>query len=267
MAGREGSVMSERFTGRVAIVTGGVSGIGAKITERLVAEGAKVVAVDINKQLVDAASDTFGSGVVGHVADVTDEAQFAAVVERAVTEFGTLDAVFNVAGGARSGSLLDISFEDWDFTVRLNLYSAFLGTRLGARQFLAEGKRGTIVNIASLNSQVPMFLGVGYTASKAGVAMLGQQAALELGEKGIRVNTVSPGLVATPLTAGLLEVPGVEDAYMERIPLQRAAQPEEIAAAALFLASDDASYITGQNLVVDAGWSTTGYPDLRRFLG
>ena len=258
--------MSERFVNRVAIVTGGVSGIGAKITERLLSEGASVVVADVNEELIAAASDTFGAKVLGRRTDVTDEADFEGLIADTVERFGTLDTVFNVAGGSRVGTLTDISFADWDFTVRLNLYSAFNGTRLAARQFIAEGKAGSIVNIASLNSLVPMHFGVGYTASMAGVVMLTKQAALELGEHGIRVNAVSPGLVATPMTAGLTSVPGVQEAYNERIPLGRAAQPEELASAAVFLASDDASYISGDNLVVDGAWSTSGYPDLRRFL-
>lgn len=259
--------MSERFQGKVAIVTGGVSGIGAKITERLLAEGAKVVAVDINDGLVAKVPETFGEGAIGQVADVTSEEAFQAVVDRAVEEFGTLDLMFNVAGGSKSGALTDISFEDFDFTVRLNLYSAFIGTRLAARRFIAEGKPGAIVNIASLNSLVPMHFGVGYTTSKAAAVMLTKQAALELGDKGIRVNAVSPGLVATPLTAGMMGLPGAEESFMERIPAGRPAQPEEIAAAALFLASDDASYVNGDNLVVDGAWATTGYPDLRKLFG
>lgn len=256
-----------RFAGKVAVVTGGVSGIGAKITERLVAEGASVVVADINAELIAGARETFGDRVHGRRTDVTDEADFAALIAETVDRFGTLDTLFNVAGGSRPGKLTDISFEDWDFTVRLNLYSAFNGTRLAARQFLAEGKAGSIVNIASLNSLVPMHFGVGYTAAKAGAVMLTKQAALELGEHGIRVNAVSPGLVATPLTKSLTDIPGVQAAYDERIPLRRAAEPEEIAAAALFLASDDASYISGDNLVVDGAWQTTGYPDLRPFMG
>lgn len=255
-----------RFAGKVAIVTGGVSGIGATITQRLIAEGASVVVADINAELIASAAETFGERVWGRRTDVTDEADFSALVAETVERFGTLDALFNVAGGSRAGTITDISFEDWDFTVRLNLYSAFNGTRLAARQFLAEGKAGAIVNIASLNSLVPMHFGVGYTAAKAGAVMLTKQAALELGEHGIRVNAVSPGLVATPLTKSLTDIPGVQAAYDERIPLRRAAAPEEIAAAALFLASDDASYISGDNLVVDGAWQTTGYPDLRPFM-
>lgn len=258
--------MSDRFAGKVALVTGGLSGIGAKVVERLVSEGAKVTIVDINAKLMADIPATYGANVFGHVADITREESFQEAIAATVERFGTLDLLFNVAGGSRPGGLLDISYDDWDFTVRLNLYSAFIGTRLAARQFLAEGKKGAIVNVSSLNAHVPMFFGVGYTAAKAGSVMLTKQAALELGEHGIRVNSISPGLVSTPLTSGLRDVPGVSEAYYERIPFRRAAEPEEIAAAALFLASDDASYVSGADLIVDGAWSTTGYPDLRPFL-
>lgn len=258
--------MTNRFENKVAVVTGGVSGIGAKVAERFIAEGGKAVIADINAELIGEVGGTLGPNARGIQTDVTNEEQFQAAIDLAVSEFGTLDAVFNIAGGSRAGTLLDISYEDWDFTVRLNLYSAFLGTRLAARQFIAENKPGAIVNVASLNSIVPMHFGVGYTASKAGAEMLSRQAALELTDRGIRINTVSPGLVETPLTNQLTSVPAILQSYMERIPIGRMAQPEEIAAAVLFLASDDASYISGNNLVVDGAWNTTGYPDLRPFL-
>lgn len=259
--------MSDRFEQKVAVVTGGVSGIGAQITTRLVSEGARVVAVDISEEAVAAATETFGESVVGHLADVTDETSYEAAIERAVSEFGQLDLLFNVAGGSKAAPLTEMTYADWDFTIRLNLYSVFLGTQLAARKFLASGRPGAIVNIASLNSLVPLRFGAGYSASKAAAVMLTKQAALELAEYGIRVNAVSPGLVATPLTASLTATPAVLDAFLERIPMNRAAMPEEVAAAALFLASDDASYISGENLVVDGGWATSGYPDLRKFLG
>ncbi|MBT2486505.1 MULTISPECIES: SDR family NAD(P)-dependent oxidoreductase [unclassified Microbacterium] len=259
--------MSERFADKVAVVTGGVSGIGAQITSRLVAEGARVVAVDINSDAVAAATTTFGESVIGHRADVTDEASFEAAIERAVDEYGTLDLLFNVAGGSKAAPLTTMTYADWDFTIRLNLHSVFLGTQLIARKLLQLGKPGAIVNVASLNSLVPLQFGAGYSASKAAAVMLTKQAALELAEHGIRVNAISPGLVDTPLTAAMMQSPVVLDAFLGRIPMNRAARPEEVAAAALFLASDDASYITGDNLVVDGGWATSGYPDLRKFVG
>lgn len=255
------------FQNSVAVVTGGVSGIGAAITRRLVDRGAKVFVADINADAVAAASATFGENVAGLRTDVTDEASMEALFAAAVERFGSIDAVYNVAGGSKPGRVVDMDLATWDFNIKLNLYGAFLGTKLGAAHFLAEGKPGAIVNIASLNSQVPMHFGAGYSAAKAGVVMLTKNAALELGEQGIRVNAVSPGLVATPLTGGLLAAPGVMESYLERIPAKRPADPDEIAGVALFLASKDASYVNGENIVVDGAWATTGYPDLRPFMG
>lgn len=255
------------FESNVAVVTGGVSGIGAAITRRLVDRGAKVFVADINADAVAAASDTFGENVAGLRTDVTDEASMEALFAGAVERFGSVDAVYNVAGGSKPGRVVDMDLATWDFNIKLNLYGAFLGTKLGAAHFLAEGKAGAIVNIASLNSQVPMHFGAGYSAAKAGVVMLTKNAALELGEQGIRVNAISPGLVTTPLTGGLLAAPGVMESYLERIPAKRPADPDEIAGVALFLASKDASYVNGENIVVDGAWATTGYPDLRPFMG
>lgn len=256
-----------RFDSTVAVVTGGVSGIGAAITRRLVDEGAKVFVADINQEAIDAAPATFGENVAGLRTDVTDEEAMEALFAAAVERFGTVDAVFNVAGGSRPGRVVDMDLAAWDFNIRLNLYGAFLGTKLGAKQFLAEGKTGSIVNIASLNSQVPMHFGSGYSTAKAGVVMFSRNAALELAGDGIRVNAVSPGLVSTPLTGGLTAMPGVSEAFLDRIPQGRPAEPEEIASVALFLASSDAAYVNGENIVVDGAWNTSGYPDLRPFLG
>lgn len=195
--------------------------------------------------------------------DVTDPARFAALLDRTEETFGAIDLMFNVAGGGRPGTILDLSPEDWRFCIDLNMTSVFLGTGLAARSFVRHGKRGAIVNVASINATVPLPGGLGYAAGKAGAAMISRQAALELGEHGIRVNTVSPGLTNTPLTSALLDSPAVRGAFLERIQLGRPAEPEEIARAALFLASEEASYISGTDLVVDGAWLTTGYPDLR----
>jgi NAD(P)-dependent dehydrogenase (short-subunit alcohol dehydrogenase family) len=153
--------------------------------------------------------------------------------------------------------------EDWDFTVDLCLKGVFLALKHEARQLIGQGTGGAIVNIASLNSRLPMVFGAAYSSAKAGVVMLGQSGALELAEHGIRVTTVSPGLTATPLVAPMTSLPEVNAAFMDRIPLKRAASPEDIAATALFLASDEAAYVTGINVFVDGGWEQSGYPDLR----
>jgi NAD(P)-dependent dehydrogenase (short-subunit alcohol dehydrogenase family) len=256
----------ERFEGRCAVVTGAGSGIGLAIARRVAAEGGFVVAGDIGDEGLAALAGELGERVVTMRADVTVEADVASLVSSAAERGGALHAMFNVAGGARQALLTDMTEEDWDFTVDLCLKGVFFGVKHAARHMSAAGTGGVIVNIASLNSRVPMMFNAAYSAAKAGVASLTESAAIELGDAGIRVATVSPGLTDTPLVAPILGLASMRAAFMDRIPLRRPARPEDIAAAALFLASDDAAYITGVNLFVDGGWEHTAYPDLRRLL-
>jgi meso-butanediol dehydrogenase/(S,S)-butanediol dehydrogenase/diacetyl reductase len=204
--------------------------------------------------------------VVTRHADVTVEADVAALVDGCVDHAGTIDAMFNVAGGSRPGLIVDQSETDWKATIDLCLTSVFFGTKHAAARMIAAARGGAIVNIASLNARVPMVFGAAYSAAKAGVVSLTRSAAIELGDHGIRVTAVCPGLTATPLVGPMLSIPGAEQAFQQQIPLRRPAEPEDIAAAALFLASDDAAYITGADLFVDGGWQHTAYPDLRRLL-
>lgn len=255
--------MHNRFDAKFAVVTGAASGIGRAIAQRFVAEGGHAVAGDLNIDGLASLALEQGERIVTARADVTAEAEVEALVGTCMERFGAVDAMFNVAGGSRPALLVDMSEEDWDFTVDLCLKSVFFGVKHAA-QAMAGGPGGAIVNVASLNSRVPMVFGGAYSAAKAGVVSLTQTAAIELGDLGIRVTAVSPGLTDTPLVSPMLGLPGAHDAFMERIPLRRPAQPGDIAAAALFLASDDAAYITGTDLVVDGGWERTAYPDLRR---
>jgi meso-butanediol dehydrogenase / (S,S)-butanediol dehydrogenase / diacetyl reductase len=255
-----------RFENLVAVVTGGVSGIGAAITRRLIEEGARVAVADINADAVAQVSETYGDAALGVTADVTSEPDMERLFATAAERFGSVDAVFNVAGGTRPGRILDMDLAHWEFNIRLNLSGAFLGTRLGAKQFIAQGRPGTIVNIASLMGAVPQPMGAGYSSAKAGVVMLTRTAAVEFANRGIRVNAVSPGLVSTPLVGILTDDPRTRQAFLDRIPAKRPAEPEEIAAVALFLASSDAAYVNGENVTVDGGWQNTGYPDLRGLL-
>jgi meso-butanediol dehydrogenase/(S,S)-butanediol dehydrogenase/diacetyl reductase len=259
--------MDSRYAGKVAVVTGGASGIGAQIVRRLVAEGASVVAGDVNTERLDELGRELGDGVVGVETDVTSEHALEAMVATAVERFGGLHVGFNVAGGGGGGMLLDQTEADWRRVLDLCVTGVFLSMKHEARQMVAQGGGGAIVNISSLNSEVPMHGGSAYCTAKAGVAMLSECGALEFGQHGIRVNTVSPGLTETPLTAQLLAVEGAREAYLDRIPLGRAGQPADMAASALFLASNDAAYVSGVNLFVDGAWATTTYPDLRPFLG
>jgi NAD(P)-dependent dehydrogenase (short-subunit alcohol dehydrogenase family) len=257
----------QRFAGRHAVVTGAASGIGRAIARRFVADGGTVAAGDIDEDGLRSLQEELGEAVAIRRTDVTSEHDVGELIALDADRFGRLDAMFNVAGGNRPGLITETTEADWDFTVALCLKSVFFGVKHAARRMTADGSPGAIVNIASLNSRVPMVFGAAYSAAKAGVASLTQSAAIELGDLGIRVNTVSPGLTATPLIGPMMSIPGADAAFMQQIPLRRPAQPDDVAAAATFLAGDDAAYITGVNLFVDGGWEHTAYPDLRRMIG
>lgn len=257
--------MGRRFDGKVAVIAGGASGIGLAIARRLVAEGGRAVLGDVNRSALQGAVSEFGAQVRPATVDVRVEAQVAAMTEAALAQFGRLDLGFNCAGLGIFGELVELEEAQWDTVLDICLKGVWLCVKHEARAMAAHG--GAIVNVASLNSQIPMYGGGAYSCAKAGVEMLSRNAALELAPRAIRVNTVSPGLTETPLTTGVRADPQLEAAYLQRIPMARAASPDEIAAAALFLASDDAAYVSGSNLIVDGGWQTTGYPDLRPFAG
>ncbi|HYZ24490.1 MAG TPA: SDR family NAD(P)-dependent oxidoreductase [Rhodopila sp.] len=251
---------TQRFVGKTAVVTGAASGIGLAIARRLLDEGASVVGSDLKP--IPLAHERF----VGIEGDVTREASSEELVRTAVSRFGAVAAAFNVAGGSRPGYLVDLAEADWDFTVDLCLKGVFLGMKHQGRQMMRQG-RGSIVNIASLNAHVPMHAGSAYVAAKAGVERLSQNGALEFAPFGIRVNAILPGLVQTPLTRRHFDNPDALAAFLARIPMGRPAQPEEIAAPALYLASDDASYVNGASLLVDGAWGVSTYPDMRPFRG
>jgi meso-butanediol dehydrogenase / (S,S)-butanediol dehydrogenase / diacetyl reductase len=256
-----------RFADKVAIVAGGASGIGLAIARRLHAEGAKVVIGDVNQEALGAATTEFGDRAAGLACDVTREADVEALVAEALSRFGAVNTAFNVAGASRAGYIVDLAEADWDFTVDLCLKGVFLGMKHQARQMIRQGGGGSIVNIASLNAHVPMHGGSAYVSAKAGVEAISKNGALEFAEYGIRVNAILPGLVQTPLTRAHFDDPDRLAAFVARIPMGRPAQPEEIAAPSLYLASDDASYVSGASLLVDGAWAVSGYPDMRPFRG
>ncbi|WP_428538499.1 SDR family NAD(P)-dependent oxidoreductase [Rhodopila sp.] len=255
------TALTERFAGKVAVVTGAASGIGLAIATRLLAEGARVVGCDLQP------IEELGPGFVGIEADVTQESAAERLVGTAVDRFGAVHAAFNVAGGSRPGYIVDLAESDWDFTVDLCLKGVFLGMKHQARQMMRQAGAFSIVNIASLNAHVPMHAGSAYVAAKAGVEMLSRNGALEFAAFGIRVNAILPGLVQTPLTRRHFDNPDALAAFEQRIPMGRPAQPSEIAAPALYLASEDASYVNGASLLVDGAWAVSGYPDMRPFRG
>jgi meso-butanediol dehydrogenase/(S,S)-butanediol dehydrogenase/diacetyl reductase len=255
-----------RFVDKVVIVTGGGSGIGLAIARRCLAEGASVVIGDIVPDRLQEATALLGERGYAMAADVTRESDVEALVAAAVERFGRLDCAFNVAGASRPAYIVDLTEQDWDFTVDLCLKGVFLAMKHEARQMLRQGG-GAIVNVASLNAHVPMHAGTAYATAKAGVEMLTRNGALELAPGGVRVNAILPGLVRTPLTKPHFADPDRLAAFVERIPMGRPAEPEEMAGPALFLASEDASYVSGASLLVDGAWAVSGYPDMRPFRG
>jgi NAD(P)-dependent dehydrogenase (short-subunit alcohol dehydrogenase family) len=258
--------MAARFEGKSAVVTGAASGIGLAIARLLIAEGASVAGSDINADLLAHVGRDLGPRFSGIEGDVTKEADAESLVSLAVSRSGRLDLAFYVAGGNRAGYIVDQSEADWSFVIDLCLKGVFLGMKHQARQMLRHGA-GAVVNIASLNAHVPMFAGAAYSTAKAGVEMLTRNGALEWADRGIRVNAVLPGLVETPLTRPHFQDPARLEAFKARIPMRRPAQPAEIAAPALFLASAEASYVSGASLLVDGAWAVGGYPDMRPFRG
>lgn len=253
-----------RFDGRTAVVTGAASGIGAAIAAALIAEGANVVGLDIDEAGVQKKAAELGDSFVPVMADVTVEAQVEAGIGAAAERFGGLDLAFNVAGGSRIGAITDLAESDWDFTVDLVQKSVFLCIKHEARLIRDGGRGGSIVNISSLDGRIPMPGGSAYSTGKAGVVMLSKNAALELASHRIRVNSVLPGLVDTPLVAAVMGYEPAKQMFLDRIPLGAAASAEQVAGPCLFLASDDASYITGTELVVDGGWEISNFPNLAK---
>jgi NAD(P)-dependent dehydrogenase (short-subunit alcohol dehydrogenase family) len=250
-----------KLDGKVAIITGGAGGIGSEAVRRFVAEGAKVVFADLDEEKGAGIAKEVGASAIFQRADVTSEADIQGLVDRARSDFGGLDIMFSNAGGfGARGSILDISVDDFDFTLSLLLRSVFLGIKC-AGSVMAEQGHGAIVNTASISATTPGYGPHIYQAAKAAVVQLTRSVALELGEKGIRINCVSPGGVPTPLISSALglgedAMEGIAKGMSINLPMGRTATPGDIAGAAVFLCSDDASYITAQNLIVDGAEST-----------
>jgi NAD(P)-dependent dehydrogenase (short-subunit alcohol dehydrogenase family) len=250
-----------RLEGKVAAVTGAASGIGRAIVRRFVTEGAQVVAGDLAGDGLDTLARELGDAVVVRRGDVTDEADQAALVAAALDHFGRLDIAVANAGAGGAALLVDMEVAEWRRLVDLLLTGAFLTVKHAGRA-IAEGGGGSIITMASLNATQPG-RGMGaYCAAKAGVAMLTQVAALELGPAQVRVNAIAPGLVITGATEPLFGLPGAVEEFVENAPLGRYAQPEEIADVALFLASEESAFVHGALLHVDGGARTGRYPDV-----
>ena len=245
-----------RFDGKVVIVTGAASGIGAATARRFASEGASVVAVDRDQAgLAEAVESMSSDRVLAHIADVSDSASVDAMVKAALDRFGRLDVLVNNAGVHEGGEPKDITNEKWRRVMATDLDGVFFGCRAALPHL--EKTKGSIVNTASVSGTGGDWAMSPYNAAKGGVVNLTRALAMDLGKKGVRVNAVCPSLTRTGMTEDMMGDKELLAKFAERIPLGRVCEPEEIASVIAFLASDDASFMTGANVAVDGGVSAS----------
>lgn len=246
-----------RLQDKIALITGAASGIGLATARRFAEEGARVVLADRNAPALAAAAAALRKEDGKHLAlhlDVTEESAWADAIAELTLEFGKLDVLVNNAGFGRFCSIADTTLDEWRAIMAVNLDSVFLGTR-HAMPLLARSGRGVIVNVASMRGMAAAANTSAYCASKAGVLSFTRVTALECAAagNGVRANAVLPGHVETPLTAAAYADPAIAQPMLAHTPLGRFARPAEIAGAIVFLASDEAAYMTGAQLTVDGG--------------
>ncbi|WKG02195.1 SDR family NAD(P)-dependent oxidoreductase [Mycolicibacterium sp. HK-90] len=242
-------------TQRVAIVIGGASGIGWASARALAADGCRIVVADRDTEGAAARAAELGAPHTSRYVDVTDEGS----VEQLFASAGPVDVVLNCAGFSNVGLITDMPVEDFRSVIDVCLNGGFVVAKHAGRN-LSEG--GVLVSISSLNGRQPAAGMSAYCAAKAGLSMLTQVAALELGPRGIRVNAIAPGFVKTPLTDPAAMIPGVVEEYVENTALGRTGTPEDIAAAVVFVCSPQASWLTGEVLDLNGGAHLKRYPDV-----
>jgi len=245
----------KRLEGRVILVTGAAHGIGRAITLRLVAEGAKVICADLNAEGAKATAAAAGASALAVLCDVTDPKSAEAAVKAGVRHFGSLYGLINnAAAPSHDGSVVDLALSDWNQEIAVSLTGAFLMSKFAIPHLRPKG--GSIVHVASQFARVGVAGSAAYCAAKAGLVNLAKVMALDHAAEGIRVNTLSPGAVWTErLMARNASLEEANAKLAPRFPIGRIGRPEEIAGAAAFLMSDDSSYMTGADLLVDGGYA------------
>ncbi len=252
-----------RLTGKAAIVTGAAHGIGLACARRLASDGASVAIGDIDAAAGEAAAAALRSEGLKAIfvsTDVTRREAIANLVKTTIAEFGRLDVMLNNAGVALTGTVLEMSDETFDKVLSVNLRSAFIGTQLAAREMVASGRGGVIINMSSVNALLAIPGLSAYACTKGALNQLTKVAAVELAPHNIRVVAIGPGTILTELArkAVMADEAGRRK-ILARTPIGRAGEPEEVAAVASFLASEDASYITGQTIYPDGGRLALNY--------
>jgi len=258
----------KRFAKKTAIVTGGASGIGAAAARRFHREGATVIIADINDDMGSALANELGEGrAVYHRTNVAAWADVQNLMARAHDAYGGPDILFNNAGIGCFAATPDLSVEEWQKVIDVDLNSVFFGCK-AAIPYMRQNEGGVIINTASASGLAGDYHFTAYNAAKAAVVNYTRAAAIDHAAEGIRINAVCPGPVDTPIIAGIKDIQHVQEAWNRSVPLGRFARPEEIANVVAFLASDEASYLIGAIIAVDGGLTAhTGQPNLPRMLG
>lgn len=247
-------MLIRRYDEKIAIVTGAANGIGATMVKRLIDEGAKVAAFDIDLELLNSNYSEI-KDVFCVYCDVSKKASVDEAVNKTIEHFGRIDVLFSNAGIIGRQSLLDTTEENWKRVIDINLNGTFFMNQAVLKHMVENNIKGAIVNTSSIAAQVVSANTGAYSASKGGVSQLTKFAALEMASYGIRVNAIAPGTSVTKITEGTRFNKERNEKFLANIPMGRYGEPEEAAAAALYLGSDDASYITGVTLLEDGGFS------------
>lgn len=237
----------------LALITGAAQGIGYACAETLIEEGMSVIICDINTDGVMEAAKKLGKNTAAITCDMGNPDQINAMYDQIEADHGRLSAIVNNAGIAMPGNMLETSITDFKRVIDINLIGVFLSTQRAAKSMIAGGIKGSIINMSSINAVVSIPTIPAYCASKGGVNQLTKSTALSLAPYGIRVNAVGPGSINTDMLAGVNANPDAMSMVMSRTPLQRIGEPKEIANVVAFLASDKASYLTGETIYVDGG--------------
>lgn len=237
----------------LALITGGAQGIGYACGAALAENGARIILADINQEGVMAAAEKLGGDTIGMAVDMGDMSQINSMYDDIEDKYGAVSILINNAGVAMPNDFLETTIEDFERVISINLNGVFLSTQRAAKAMIAHNIKGAIVNMSSINAIVSIPSIPAYCASKGGVMQLTKSASLALAPHHIRVNAVGPGSIDTAMLAGVNADPNAMQRIMSRTPLQRLGKAEEIADTVAFLASEKASYITGETIYVDGG--------------